>query len=206
MKLNSGVSVNNKFFKQSYHLTLFQKKILYFLLSKKPKDELAYWCDFSEFYKKKQSLNNIITRKPQLQFNFNGIAAYNKLEKHGYRFYVEFEKEFIDYIFDHCRGFTRLKLNDILKIRSLSVLNLYEILCQWGKIGTISISIDVLKRVTKCSDYENYTFMMMVRRWYVKLKELIDFDYKVNNHNGTKLIKSITFKINRGRFDEKNKN
>lgn len=206
MKLNSGVSVNNKFFKQSYHLTLIQKKILYFLLSKKPKDEFEYWCDLTEFYKNKESLNHIITRKPQIRFDFNGLTVYKRLEKQGCKLYVEFEKQFIDYIFNYDKGFTRLKLNDILKIKSLAVLNLYEILCQWEKIGTITISIDVLKQITITNGYNNYNFMMIFRRWYVKLKELIDVEYKVNNHSGTKLIKSITFKINRSQVDEKNKN
>ncbi len=198
MKLNFGISVNNSFFKQSYHLTLTQKKILYFLLSKKPKNELAYWCDLSEFYKNKKSLNNIITRKTQIQFNFNGTIVYNLLEKHRYKVYVEFKEEFIDYIFDYNRGFTRLKLNDILNIKSLAILNLYELLCQWRKIGIITININILKQITITNKYNNYNFMMMFRQWYVKLKELIDFEYKVNNYDGTKLIKSITFTINKG--------
>jgi len=190
------IRISRGFFKQSYHLTLIQKKILYWLLVHRPKDELAYWCDLSEFYKKKRTLNNITTRKIQIHFDFNGIPAYNKLEKHGYRFYVEFEKDFIECV-SGGKKITRLNLGDILKIRSLAVLNLYEILMSYKRYKEITIELDVLKQITRCNNYENYTFMILFRRCYAKLKELIDFDYKLNSHNGTKRIKSITFKFNR---------
>jgi len=189
------IRINRGFFKHSYHMTLVQKKVLYWLLANRQKDEFEYWCSVVGFYKNHLSFKKVKYRL-NILFDLYDKAMYKQLAIKGRNIYVEFDQEILNHI-SNGKHITNLNIEDVLKIRSLGVLNLYELLMSYKRYKEFTVELDVLKRITKCNNYENHTFMMMFRRWYENLKEFIDFDFTVNNELGIKRIKSITFKFNR---------
>lgn len=189
------IRINQGFFKHSYHMTLVQKKVLYWLLANRQKDEFEYWCSVVGFYKNHLSFKKVKYRL-NILFDLYDKAMYKQLAIKGRNIYVEFDQEILNHI-SNGKHITNLNIEDVLKIRSLGVLNLYELLMSYKRYKEFTVELDVLKRITKCNNYENHTFMMMFRRWYENLKEFIDFDFTVNNELGIKRIKSITFKFNR---------
>lgn len=192
------IRINRGFFKHSYHMTLIQKKVLYWLLVHRPKDEFEYWCSVVGFYKKHSSFKNVKHGRLNILFDVYDKAVYKQLVIKGRNIYVEFDKQALDYI-SNGKHNTNLNLEDVLKIKSLGVLNLYELLMSYKRYKEITVGLDVLKQMTGCENHENHTFMVMFRRWYENLKEFIDFDFAVNNELGIKRIKSITFKFNRSK-------
>lgn len=113
-------------------------------------------------------------------------------------------------VFDSEHPFTRYELNDVIRMKNINSITLFELLIRFRKVGKRSLSIEYMRKVFQCED--KYPKVTDFIRYVVKksAQDITDFtDYKVDviidKNGGGPVGATFTFKNFKRQMQKKGK-
>ncbi len=219
MKFNEDnlVIKSNKIIEAKYRLNAIEQKIILFLVSMIKKDdkdfniwkikisELANFLGINSKYaykELKKATYNMLDKKlrlksPGRELQLNWLSSAEYLNKEGY-VELEISKKLKVFLLQLKDNFTKYTLKQVISLKSIYSIRIYELLKQYEKIGERYIEIQELKEMLGTSDkynlYKDFKKRTILRA-QKELKEKTDLSFKFTEKKKTRKVIGINFFI-----------
>lgn len=208
---------SNSLINASYNLTLLEKRIIVFMISQIHQDDekfQSYRLDIKEFcenletdsknlYERVQEhLKRLMTRVVEIQEE-DRILLTHFLSSSEYQFgngYVElcFDPKLKPYLLQLKKCFTAYSLENVLSLKSVYSVRIYELLKQFEVIGERTISVEELKRMFKAQNkYKSYYLFKqrVILKAQEELSALSDISFDFDEIKEGRKVTYLKFKI-----------